>query len=245
MSNKQDRLMRYLQEFGSITSLEAISELGDTRLSATIFDLRQKGINIVSTPVTNTNRWGEKVTYAEYQIVKGKRGVKRKCLFLSFVNTVKNIYGDVIDYNDFCKIIHDYGDDIYNSVNEHLTDYIAVWKKENNFEDVNTSVSNKFSIRSNDNKNSITVIITFSTVEKYMPKEWRLLDKQERQNIRTSIFNRRIKNYENAEYSEGTTLMGQCKWLISYTYKISVNNTDSMNIDEILPLLQNMNTELN
>lgn len=81
MSNKQDRLMRYLQEFGSITSLEAISELGDTRLSATIFELRQKGINIVSTPVINTNRWGEKVIYAEYQIVKGKRGVRRKCLF--------------------------------------------------------------------------------------------------------------------------------------------------------------------
>ena len=53
MSNKQERLMRYLQEFGSITSLEAISELGDTRLSATIFELRKKGINIISTPVTN------------------------------------------------------------------------------------------------------------------------------------------------------------------------------------------------
>lgn len=165
--------------------------------------------------------------------------------YATFINLLENIYGDKIDYDDFCKIIHDYGDDIYNPINEHLTDYVAVWKVDNNFENVNTSVSNKFSIRSNNDKNSITVIVTFSTVEKYMPKEWRVLDKQERQNIRTSIFNRRIKNYENAEYSEGTTLMGQCKWLISYTYKISVNNTDNMNIDEILPLLQNMNTELN
>lgn len=78
MSNKQERLMRYLQEFGSITSLEAISELGDTRLSATIFELRKKGINIISTPVTNTNRWGEKVTFAKYTL--GGQEVKKLCL---------------------------------------------------------------------------------------------------------------------------------------------------------------------
>lgn len=68
MAKKEERLMRYLQEFGSITSLEAIQELGDTRLSATVFELRKKGVNIISTPVTVTNRWGEKVTYAKYTI---------------------------------------------------------------------------------------------------------------------------------------------------------------------------------
>lgn len=68
MANKEQRLMRYLNEYGSITSIEAIQELGDTRLSATVFELRKKGINIISTPITTTNRWGEKVTYAKYTI---------------------------------------------------------------------------------------------------------------------------------------------------------------------------------
>lgn len=46
--------------------MEAISELGDTRLAATIFCLRKRGFNIVSTSETNINRYGEKVTYARY-----------------------------------------------------------------------------------------------------------------------------------------------------------------------------------
>ena len=37
------RVINYLKEFGSITSLEAIRDLGNTRLSATIFTLRKEG----------------------------------------------------------------------------------------------------------------------------------------------------------------------------------------------------------
>ena len=35
------RLLDYLKNYGSITSLEAIRDLGNTRLSATIFILRK------------------------------------------------------------------------------------------------------------------------------------------------------------------------------------------------------------
>lgn len=59
-SNKETRLMRYLQEFGSITSMDAIKELGDTRLAPTVFELRRKGVNIISTSETSVNRWGER-----------------------------------------------------------------------------------------------------------------------------------------------------------------------------------------
>ena len=37
------RLLEYLKEYRSITSLEAIRDLGNTRLSATIFNLRKDG----------------------------------------------------------------------------------------------------------------------------------------------------------------------------------------------------------
>lgn len=63
---KETRLMRYLSEVGSITSMDAIKELGDTRLAATVFSLRKKGVNIISTTEKNVNRWEEKVSYARY-----------------------------------------------------------------------------------------------------------------------------------------------------------------------------------
>lgn len=160
------------------------------------------------------------------------------------MNTIKNIYGDKINYNDFCEITQDYAESIYNPILENLTDYVPAWKVKNSLGDVNTSVHTKYSVRSNDSKNEISVIVTFSIVEKFMPTEWRTLDKEERQRVRMLTFSRRIRNFESFNYSEGTTLMGQCKWLISYVYKIAVKDTREMNITEIEPLLNKMNTEL-
>ena len=68
MSNKEQRVLRYMQDFGSITSLEAISELGDTRLAATIFELKKRGYAIASTTETNVNRYGENVHYSRYSL---------------------------------------------------------------------------------------------------------------------------------------------------------------------------------
>lgn len=68
MSNKEQRVLRYMQDVGSITSLEAISELGDTRLAATIFGLKKKGYAIASTTETNVNRYGESVHYSRYSL---------------------------------------------------------------------------------------------------------------------------------------------------------------------------------
>ena len=42
------RLLDYLKEFGNVTSLTAIRDLGNTRLSATIYNLRKDGHNIIS-----------------------------------------------------------------------------------------------------------------------------------------------------------------------------------------------------
>lgn len=75
--NKETRLMRYLHEFGSITSMDAIKELGDTRLATTVFELRRKGVNIISTSETNVNRWGEKVTYTRYVLQEGNNNDKQ------------------------------------------------------------------------------------------------------------------------------------------------------------------------
>ena len=68
MSNKEKRVLKYMQDFGSITSIEAFAELGETRLSATIFNLKKYGFNIVSKRETNTNRYGESVHYSRYSL---------------------------------------------------------------------------------------------------------------------------------------------------------------------------------
>lgn len=64
-----DRVLRYLKDFGSITSLDAIREFGNTRLSATIYILRHDyNLPIKSKMEVSKNRYGEKTEYARYYI---------------------------------------------------------------------------------------------------------------------------------------------------------------------------------
>jgi len=55
-------------DFGSITSLEACNDLGETRLSARIFELKQKGCKITSEIIEVKNRYGEKRHVKRYYI---------------------------------------------------------------------------------------------------------------------------------------------------------------------------------
>ena len=70
MTPKAERLLKYLREHKKgITSLEAIEKLGDTRLSATIFILREK-FAILDEFITVVNRYGEEVRVKRYFIVE-------------------------------------------------------------------------------------------------------------------------------------------------------------------------------
>jgi hypothetical protein len=51
------RLLDYLKKYGSITSLEAIRDLGNTRLGARVFDLRKEGYKIESDMVKVATRF--------------------------------------------------------------------------------------------------------------------------------------------------------------------------------------------
>lgn len=67
MSQKK-RVLYYMQQFGSITSFEAFSDLGITRLSARIFELRDDGYEIESTDEKSKNRFGETIRYSRYSL---------------------------------------------------------------------------------------------------------------------------------------------------------------------------------
>ena len=67
-TNKTNEVLKHLQTYGSITSIEAINLFGATRLSAIIFNLRKRGYNIISVSKKTKDRYGHVVPYAEYTL---------------------------------------------------------------------------------------------------------------------------------------------------------------------------------
>lgn len=65
----KDRILQYMKDFGSITTWEAFSELGITRLSEYIRQLRLE-YRIEDEWVKKENRYGEKVEFKKYFIVE-------------------------------------------------------------------------------------------------------------------------------------------------------------------------------
>jgi hypothetical protein len=63
-----DRVLKHLQDYGTITSWESFIEYGITRLSAVIFMLRRDGFNISSTFKTTKTRYGEPTSFAIYKL---------------------------------------------------------------------------------------------------------------------------------------------------------------------------------
>ena len=62
-----EMVLNYIDDFGSITPLEAMRDLGIMRLAARIADLRRSGIRIVKDMVSETNRYGKQVHFARYR----------------------------------------------------------------------------------------------------------------------------------------------------------------------------------
>lgn len=62
-------VLSHLKSGRTITSLDAINLYGATRLSAIIFNLRQRGLNIATLPTTIKDRFGNTTTYAKYKLL--------------------------------------------------------------------------------------------------------------------------------------------------------------------------------
>ena len=63
-----DRIIKFIKDYGSITTLEAFTELGVVRLGARISELRRNGVPIYDKPETVKNRYGEKCHIKRYYI---------------------------------------------------------------------------------------------------------------------------------------------------------------------------------
>lgn len=63
-------ILKHLQKNKGITSMEAISEYGITRLASRIHELRESGHNIQNFWEESVNRYGVKVKYVRYVLIK-------------------------------------------------------------------------------------------------------------------------------------------------------------------------------
>ena len=62
-----DRMLKYMDDFGFITTYQAVVDLGIASPTKRISDLRQRGENIVSETVLTKNRYGEPTHYLKYR----------------------------------------------------------------------------------------------------------------------------------------------------------------------------------
>ena len=65
------RLLKYIEKYGSIGTMQAIIELGIVNPSARVSELKAAGVKIITTMTESRNRFDEPVRYAVYTIKQG------------------------------------------------------------------------------------------------------------------------------------------------------------------------------
>lgn len=65
---QNERIIKYIEQFGSITQLEALRDLGVMRLASRISDLKRLGYPITSKTETVKNRFNENVSIKRYSL---------------------------------------------------------------------------------------------------------------------------------------------------------------------------------
>ena len=74
MATHYDRIPDYMERFGSITTYEAFIDLGETKLTTRISDLRKRGVKIAQKEEIGENRYGQTVRYMRYSLPKEESG---------------------------------------------------------------------------------------------------------------------------------------------------------------------------
>jgi hypothetical protein len=70
---QNERILDYIEKFGSITQYEALADLGVMRLASRISDLKSLGYPIISITEKVENRFGEKCYIKRYSIQREEK----------------------------------------------------------------------------------------------------------------------------------------------------------------------------
>ena len=65
---QKERIINYIKQFGSITSLDAYKDLGITQLGARIDQLKKDGYKFKAKWESGKNRFGDKTDYKRYYL---------------------------------------------------------------------------------------------------------------------------------------------------------------------------------
>lgn len=71
--SQNQRILDYMEQFGSITQLDAMNDLGVMRLASRISDLKRLGYPITSEVETVKNRFGRKSRVKRYRMEEGEK----------------------------------------------------------------------------------------------------------------------------------------------------------------------------
>ena len=69
--SQNERILDYIERFGSITQKDALNDLGVMRLASRISDLKARGYNIISTSEPVKNRFDETCYIKRYRMGEG------------------------------------------------------------------------------------------------------------------------------------------------------------------------------
>lgn len=75
---QQERIIKYIEDFGSISPMEAFYDLGITKLATRISELERKGVIFSKRIEKSKNRYNHLVHYMRYSIVMDTQGIGGK-----------------------------------------------------------------------------------------------------------------------------------------------------------------------
>lgn len=64
---QQEAILKYIDDYGSITTYEAFAHLGITKLTTRISELRRKGYRFSSEPIPHKGRYGRSMPFYRYR----------------------------------------------------------------------------------------------------------------------------------------------------------------------------------
>lgn len=67
---QREQIVNYINEFGSITPMDAFRDLGITKLATRVSEMRKDGYDFDIRMIKSKNRFGKTVMFAEYRLVK-------------------------------------------------------------------------------------------------------------------------------------------------------------------------------
>lgn len=65
---QNERIIDYLERYGSITPFEAFADLGITKLATRISEMTRDGIEFEREKVTGVNRFGDRCHFMRYKL---------------------------------------------------------------------------------------------------------------------------------------------------------------------------------